>query len=453
MRKCIASLFACLTWITMAAGGQISGPLTLMGDLHMGSWHAMTSAVVTVTAANGAFTSGPYTNWYRISGTNLAGRLPASTNLVLVFQGTTNGTSNAVQIAWEPTYGVLGYVILRSFDAGSTWTNWTAVAAGATNWIDYGSNTWTQSDFLARSLITDPNVTGVRRLYLLDHASDALTLVMVSNGVYTVNGEPYWPKASNDALYATIAQWQSTSSRVDVLEAETLETVMGRGSESGQHDLTLSASDEGDQPVVSREIVFEAESGTPGIVHTNALYFESSIGVRRRGHDGSVVTLLDTGDLESMLSGTAGVVPDSRAVLAALTNGTEDVAFNDVTVGGDGGTNGITFREGSRVRETDIDGDTSVLELKGAIGGNSNRVHAVGLLTAGGEVVAGAGDDSVALIPGGSEAAGVRIGNGVLRNDGGELTWDADSDGNDVYVLPSDYVSFSNAVQAILDAQ
>lgn len=101
-------------------------------------------------------------------------------------------------------------------------------------------------------------------------------------------------------------------------EGDTLEAVLGRGGESGQHDVTMSASDEGYQPVVSRQILFEAESGTPGIVHTNALYFEASIGLRRREHDGNVVTVLDSGDVESTLSGTAGVVPDSAAVQDAI---------------------------------------------------------------------------------------------------------------------------------------
>ena|GEM_PF-6539122 len=127
--------------IEYARGATVYGKTVFMDDVSVGSWSAMTG-ITEKNASGGVYTNAiAYTNYYRLSATNLLGRLPVSATMTNIFTGGTNGT-NAVQLAWPRYSGISDYVVEQSDDA-STWTNW-LVAGGAntTNWLDTGTNTW-----------------------------------------------------------------------------------------------------------------------------------------------------------------------------------------------------------------------------------------------------------------------------------------------------------------------
>lgn len=113
----------------------------LYGDVTIGAY---TSAVYLsrAWATNGVMTNASvtYTNTYRVTPTNRLGRYPLGTNWVTVHMG--SATTNAVVLNWQQAGGASGYVVEKSWDAGSTWTNWAATGPLVTNWTDYGSNTW-----------------------------------------------------------------------------------------------------------------------------------------------------------------------------------------------------------------------------------------------------------------------------------------------------------------------
>ena len=129
-------------------GGSTYGKTRFMDDVSVGSWSAIDTGNVTIaTTSGGTYTnSTTYTNWYRFSATNLKGRLPVSSVRSYTFTGGTNGT-NAVSISWPPYSGVSTYIIERSNDGGSSWTQWLALAVSTTNWTDTGTNSWTNSIF------------------------------------------------------------------------------------------------------------------------------------------------------------------------------------------------------------------------------------------------------------------------------------------------------------------
>jgi hypothetical protein len=145
MKRFCAIALIMLAGAGAAVAGKITGKTVFMDDVSLGSWGAITTG--TAAATTGGYYTSLVTNWYRLSGTNFKGRLPVSSDITLVVSGNTNGTTNAVQLAFEPYAGVESYVVVKSFDAGSTWTNWLALSPSATNWTDTGSNSWTHSNF------------------------------------------------------------------------------------------------------------------------------------------------------------------------------------------------------------------------------------------------------------------------------------------------------------------
>jgi len=155
----IAILVAASAWMLGDfAEARTYGRTVFMDDVSVGTWSAI-SNVSSATTTGGTYTNGTYTNYYRFSGTNIKGRLPLSTNLVVTFVGNTNST-NAVIVYWPSYGGLMQYVVERSYDAGSTWSNWTTVTPWNTNLTDYGTNAWTATLYtnLNETLVPTPTV-------------------------------------------------------------------------------------------------------------------------------------------------------------------------------------------------------------------------------------------------------------------------------------------------------
>ncbi len=151
---------ALLLLVTMGRATPVYGPTRFYDDVSIGSWVAISNFSYNLTSA-GSYTneSTTYTNYYRVCATNRRGRLPVSSNIVATFVGNTND-SNSVNISWTRYDGIRNYVIERSYDAGSTWTNWITATANSTNWVDDGSETnWSTNIFTnAYALIAAPVV-------------------------------------------------------------------------------------------------------------------------------------------------------------------------------------------------------------------------------------------------------------------------------------------------------
>jgi hypothetical protein len=143
-----------------AQAGKIYGPVEFMGNVSMGSWTNTVPGISLSTTNGGAYTTytnGVYTNFYRMFATNNLGRIPVSAPVSLSWTGSTN-TSNAVVIAWSRLDGISTYVIEKSYDAGSTFTNWTTATANTTNFTDWGTNAWSTGDATNLwTLIPDPS--------------------------------------------------------------------------------------------------------------------------------------------------------------------------------------------------------------------------------------------------------------------------------------------------------
>lgn len=134
-------------FIMAAKGGTEYGKTVFLDDVSVGAWTSVVSSITAGTTTGGTYTNGAYTNYYRLSGTNVKGRIGLSSNVVFTFVGNTN-TTNAVVLTWGRYNGLSSYVIERSLDAGTSWSNWLTVTADTTNWTDLGTNTWsTNSTF------------------------------------------------------------------------------------------------------------------------------------------------------------------------------------------------------------------------------------------------------------------------------------------------------------------
>jgi hypothetical protein len=139
-------LFLCVLLCLFAANpssAQIYSKTIFVGDVTTEQWSAV-AAISSLVTNGGYYTAGTHTNYYRLSATNLAGRIPLSTNIVVIFAGNTN-TSNAVALSWTRAPGINRHVIEKSYDAGASWTNWLTLAPDVATWLDTGANTWTAS--------------------------------------------------------------------------------------------------------------------------------------------------------------------------------------------------------------------------------------------------------------------------------------------------------------------
>lgn len=146
-KKTIVSLVA-LAWLAACVfGGLEYGKTVFYDDVSLGSWAALSgTASNAYYVSGGTYTNATRTNYYRLSYTNLLGRGPGLA-LTCIFTGNTNADTtagtNAVKLRWNAKGGAASYIVERSLDAGVTWSNWLVVAASSTNWIDYGTNSWT----------------------------------------------------------------------------------------------------------------------------------------------------------------------------------------------------------------------------------------------------------------------------------------------------------------------
>ena len=142
-RLVFSAMFYALCAMPVAA--QFYSDVTFVGSVHTGSYHAV-SGISAVTTNGGYYTNAiGTTNCYRLSGTNLSGRIPLSTNVVVVW--TPGVGTNAVRLSWTRAPGVLRHVIEKSYDGGSTWTNWLSLPPSTASWTDTGANVWTSSVF------------------------------------------------------------------------------------------------------------------------------------------------------------------------------------------------------------------------------------------------------------------------------------------------------------------
>lgn len=147
-----------------AFGGREYGKTVFYGDVSMGTWTALESTASNgVYDAAGIYTNSVRTNYYRLAYTNLLGRGPG-TQVTVAFAGNTNTSSttgtNAVQLRWAPKGGAASYIIEKSHNLGSTWTNWIPLGPTYTNWTDTGTNIWTAGAFTSvYPLISAPTST------------------------------------------------------------------------------------------------------------------------------------------------------------------------------------------------------------------------------------------------------------------------------------------------------
>lgn len=128
-----------------AQAGSIYGKSTFYGDIVMGDWNTIASSVTGYATNHGAYL-GPYTNFYRVSGTNYSGRTPFSPVFAISATGFAGGT-NAVRLSWRALDGVSGYVVERAFATTNAWTNFLRVAVAYTNATDLYTNVWVQTNF------------------------------------------------------------------------------------------------------------------------------------------------------------------------------------------------------------------------------------------------------------------------------------------------------------------
>jgi hypothetical protein len=126
--------------------GDVYGKAVFYRDITMGSWDAI-SNITQATTGGGSY-SNAVTNYYRWSGTNRAGRLPVSSNIIVAINGAAG--TNAALFTWPYYDGLRNYVLELSTDAGSTWTQWVAnISPRVTNYTDLGTNVWTETEYTA----------------------------------------------------------------------------------------------------------------------------------------------------------------------------------------------------------------------------------------------------------------------------------------------------------------
>lgn len=137
MRRGILIAILCVAGVLGVLAGTFYDRTYFAGDVGLYSWTAPTNF------AAAPATGGEYTNaatiWYRICGTNAAGRTPWATNAIALGGGT---ASNAVALTWDRRDGVTGYWLERCTN-GTTWTDHRAIAVSALGYTDTHGTNWT----------------------------------------------------------------------------------------------------------------------------------------------------------------------------------------------------------------------------------------------------------------------------------------------------------------------
>ena len=154
----ILAITALLIFGTFTANAaDVFGTTSFFGDAAMTPWPAPEN-VAAETTTGGTYTSGSLDFTYKVSGSNLLGRLPMSSTVNVLFTG--SATENAVSVTWEKVDGVFAMILLKSSDGGSTY-EWISLDVDAESFIDDGSHTFDPSDFEANvPVIPDPIAIG-----------------------------------------------------------------------------------------------------------------------------------------------------------------------------------------------------------------------------------------------------------------------------------------------------
>lgn len=128
-----------------AGAGEVYSSVTFVGDVHTSSWSAVEGITYAVTNGGTYTNVATVTNYYRLSGTNIGGRIPLSTNIIVAI--TQSPTTNAIRLSWTRKGGIDRHVIEKSHDLGVTWTNWLSVSPSTNSWLDTGTNVWAATIF------------------------------------------------------------------------------------------------------------------------------------------------------------------------------------------------------------------------------------------------------------------------------------------------------------------
>jgi len=151
-------IFAAAAGITYGLnvkGGRHS-PIVYFRDVAISNYTAISNVTISLTNG-GTFTNGSFTFFYRVNGTNSAGRMPVSAIVTQSFTGDATNT-NAVVITWESKDGIRRYVVERSED-GINFTNTITFKASVTSYIDKGTDIFTVGFFTNDVAVTpEPEV-------------------------------------------------------------------------------------------------------------------------------------------------------------------------------------------------------------------------------------------------------------------------------------------------------
>ena len=179
MNRRITILGISLAAAAAALAGTFYDRTYFAGDVGPYAWTAPASFSA-APADGGAYTNGASTNYYRIAGTNTAGRTPLASATGIIAGAASE--SNAYALTWSRRDGVTGYWIERSTDA-ATWTQHIALAVGATNYCDASNELWTAGAASPTGAI--PSASGYIPLSWITNAGAAASYAVSEHGGLT----------------------------------------------------------------------------------------------------------------------------------------------------------------------------------------------------------------------------------------------------------------------------
>lgn len=203
MKNLFFAFFAIFVF-SSSSNAQFYSDVQFIGDVTTGNYAAVSGLALSYTNT-GYFTNiaVAQTNYYRVSATNFAGRIPLSSNIVAIF--TPHATlTNAVVLSWTRPGGIARQVIEKSYDAGTTWTNWLTLAPTLATWTDTGSNSWTGTNIFTNVCAAIP--AGVYPWATHENITD------LSNTLSTITNAFVVYRAG--LAYASYPDWASASAVV-----------------------------------------------------------------------------------------------------------------------------------------------------------------------------------------------------------------------------------------------